>query len=233
MKDTIGFNTKMLHALASYGQREILPPISQVSAFSYESMEELERVFAHKSMGYAYTRIGNPTLAAFEQKINSLEGGIGAISTSSGMAAISAAILNVCESGDEIIVGRGLYGGTIDLFHDLAKLGIHTICARDINDKDELEGLIEKYKDELARQMGKIYVGTIYTDKLTEAKYQERKNGIATGHILAIAPYKTGYTYYFGTAWSKNPNWGVNTLAEWEAILSSNAAKIKKPMKVK
>ena len=142
MKDTIGFNTKMLHALASYGQREILPPISQVSAFSYESMEELERVFAHKSMGYAYTRIGNPTLAAFEQKINSLEGGIGAISTSSGMAAISAAILNVCESGDEIIVGRGLYGGTIDLFHDLAKLGIHTICARDINDKDELEGLI-------------------------------------------------------------------------------------------
>ena len=68
MKDTIGFNTKMLHALASYGQREILPPISQVSAFSYESMEELERVFAHKSMGYAYTRIGNPTLAAFEQK---------------------------------------------------------------------------------------------------------------------------------------------------------------------
>ena len=50
MKDTIGFNTKMLHALASYGQREILPPISQVSAFSYESMEELERVFAHKSI---------------------------------------------------------------------------------------------------------------------------------------------------------------------------------------
>ena len=142
MKDTVGFNTKILHALTSYGQREILPPISQVSAFSYESMEELEKVFAHKSMGYAYTRIGNPTLAAFEQKINSLEGGIGAISTSSGMAAISSAILNVCESGDEIVVSRGLYGGTIDLFHDLEKLGIHTVCAQKINDRNELEGLI-------------------------------------------------------------------------------------------
>lgn len=142
MKDTVGFNTKILHTLTSYGQREILPPISQVSAFSYESMEELEKVFAHKSMGYAYTRIGNPTLAAFEQKINRLEGGIGAISASSGMAAISSAILNVCESGDEIVVSRGLYGGTIDLFHDLEKLGIHTVCARNINDRDELEGLI-------------------------------------------------------------------------------------------
>lgn len=59
-------------------------PVSQVTAFRYESMEELERVFAHKSMGYAYTRIGNPTLAAFEQKIIEMEGGAGAICTSSG-----------------------------------------------------------------------------------------------------------------------------------------------------
>lgn len=90
----------------------------------------------------------------------------------------------------------------------------------------------KKYKDELARQMGKIYVGTIYADKLTEAKYQERKNGISTGHILAIAPYNTNYTYYFGTAWSKNPNWGVKSIAEWEALLSSTTEKIKKPLKV-
>lgn len=143
MKDNCGFNTKMLHGQdTSYGQREILPPISQVSAFSYQSMEELEKVFAHKSMGYAYTRIGNPTLAAFEQKINRLEGGIGAISCSSGMAAISSAILTVCESGDEIIAGSGLYGGTIDLLRDLEKLGIHTVFATDLNDTQALEQLI-------------------------------------------------------------------------------------------
>ncbi len=131
MKQESGFNTGLLHGQASrgYGQREILPPISQVTAFQYESMEELERVFAHKKMGYAYTRIGNPTLASFEAKINELEGGMGAVSCSSGMSAISSAILAICESGDEIIAGRGLYGGTIDLLRDLERLGIHTVYA--------------------------------------------------------------------------------------------------------
>ena len=134
MKQT-GFNTGLIHGRTSsgYSQREILPPISQVTAFSYESMEELEKVFAHKSMGYAYTRIGNPTLAAFEQRLNELEGGSGAVSCSSGMSAISCALLAICESGDEIIAGRGLYGGSINLFHDLEKLGIHTVFADVIN----------------------------------------------------------------------------------------------------
>ncbi len=136
MEDTTGakFNTRLLHGKTAtgYGQREILPPISQVTAFQYESMEELERVFRHKSMGYAYTRIGNPTLAAFEQKLSDLEGGAGAVCCSSGMSAISTALLAVCESGDEIIAGSGLYGGTINLFHDLEKLGIHTTFVKEM-----------------------------------------------------------------------------------------------------
>ncbi len=125
------FNTKLLHGKTSkgYAQRDILPPVSQVTAFQYESMEELEKVFSHKAMGYAYSRIGNPTLAAFEQKISEMEGGVAAISTSSGMSAISSALLTVCESGDEIIAGAGLYGGTIDLFRDLEKFGIKTTFA--------------------------------------------------------------------------------------------------------
>ncbi len=123
------FNTKLLHgkSIQSYPGREILPPVSQVTAFKYESMEELEKVFAHKSMGFAYSRIGNPTLSAFEQRINELEGGMGAVSCSSGMSAITTALLAVCSSGDEIIAGSGLYGGTISLFHDLEKFGIHTV----------------------------------------------------------------------------------------------------------
>ena len=120
------FNTRLLHgkSIQSNPGREILPPVSQVTAFKYESMEELEKVFLHKSMGFAYTRIGNPTLAAFEQRITELEDGIGAVSCSSGMSAITTALLAVCQSGDEIIAGSGLYGGTISLFHDLEKLGI-------------------------------------------------------------------------------------------------------------
>lgn len=125
------FDTKILHNTTSkgYKDREILPPISQVSAFQYESMEDLEKVFAHKSMGYAYTRIGNPTISALEKKVSELEGGIGAICCSSGMAAITSSLLAICEKGDEIIAGQGLYGGTIGLFHDLEKIGIHTVFA--------------------------------------------------------------------------------------------------------
>lgn len=122
------FNTRLLHgeSIIPNAHREILPPVSQVSAFSYDRMEELEQVFQHKRLGFAYTRIGNPTVSALERKINKLEGGIGAVCCSSGMAAITAAILAVCESGDEIIAGAGLYGGTIELLHDLEKLGIRT-----------------------------------------------------------------------------------------------------------
>ena len=125
------FNTKLIHGkvVSGYADGAILPPVAQAAAFRYESMEDLEGVFQHRKKGYAYSRIGNPTLTAFEQRINELEGGFSAISCSSGMAAISAALLTVCESGDEIIAGNGLYGGTIDLFRDLEKLGIHTVFA--------------------------------------------------------------------------------------------------------
>ena len=130
-----GLNTSCLHLededITSEHYGAISYPIYQTATYVHPGVG--------RSTGYDYSRLQNPTRERLEKVIAGLEGGIDAFALSSGMAAISAAILNVCESGDEIIVGRGLYGGTIDLFHDLAKLGIHTICARDINDKDELE----------------------------------------------------------------------------------------------
>lgn len=139
----MGFNTGLLHGrfITKNPGGDILPPVSQVAAFRYDSMEELERVFQHKAMGYAYSRIGNPTVSAFEQKVNVLEEGAGAICCSSGMAAITSAILAVCKSGDEIITSCGLYGGSIDLFHDLAKLGIKTVFTEDMT-AENLKGLI-------------------------------------------------------------------------------------------
>ena len=122
------FNTTLLHgrAVTRYEQGATLPSIVQSNAFSYQSFEALERVFAHKAMGYAYTRIGNPTVAAFAQRLNELEGGAGAVAAASGMAAVSMALLTILSPGDEIIAPGGLYGGTIDLFGDLTKLGIRT-----------------------------------------------------------------------------------------------------------
>ncbi|MDR3209594.1 MAG: aminotransferase class I/II-fold pyridoxal phosphate-dependent enzyme [Oscillospiraceae bacterium] len=122
------FNTLLLHGAARGIEPTgaTLPAIHQVSAFAHESAEKLERVFANKSPGFAYTRISNPTVAAFERRVAELEGGAAAVACASGMAAISMALLNLLESGDEVISGSALFGGTLDLLADLERFGIHT-----------------------------------------------------------------------------------------------------------
>ncbi|MGN0632442.1 MAG: O-acetylhomoserine aminocarboxypropyltransferase/cysteine synthase family protein [Oscillospiraceae bacterium] len=120
------FNTSLLHEANAHDKTTgaTLTPIYQVSAFAQETAEQLERVFNNKAPGFAYTRISNPTVAAFEKRINALEKGVGAVACSSGMAAVTMSLLNILRSGDEVIAGAGLFGGTIDLFGDLSALGI-------------------------------------------------------------------------------------------------------------
>ncbi len=92
----------------------------------------------------------------------------------------------------------------------------------------------KKYRSELEKQMGKIYVGTVYPQAPMEIIYQEGKNGIANGHLLAVSrvwPYED-YTYYFGSAWSKNQETGIHSLNDWEALLSREATIVKYPLKV-
>ena len=131
----MGFNTEALHKGLVKDQSfgATITPIYQVSAFSYEDMETLEKVFNGRAGGFAYTRIGNPTVASFEQRINALEHGKGAVATSSGMAAITQGLLNFLSSGDEIIASSGLYGGTIQLFSVFKNLGIKVIYAKDLS----------------------------------------------------------------------------------------------------
>lgn len=140
------FNTKLLHGktVKDYPYGATIPAISQVTAFKYETAEEQENVFQHKAAGYAYSRVGNPTVAAFEQRINELEGGNAAIACSSGMSAITLGLLNMLCAGDEIIAGSGLYGGSIDLFEDLTKLGITTRYVRHVT-PEEVEPLINEH----------------------------------------------------------------------------------------
>ena len=120
------FTTKLLHGKSAkkFPNGATLPPITQVSAFAYESAEELEKVFSNKAPGFAYTRISNPTVDAFERRVCELEGGFSAVACSSGMAAVTAALLNILQAGDEMIAGSGLFGGTIDLFGDLEAFGL-------------------------------------------------------------------------------------------------------------
>ena len=91
-----------------------------------------------------------------------------------------------------------------------------------------------KYKDELAKQMGKIYIGLLFPDKSISTSYQQRENGIATGHILATTTYQPNatYTYYFGSGWDKNPSTGFHSLTDWEAHLSQAALSVRNPLRV-
>ena len=116
------FTTRLLHDTfapdAATGATT--QPIYQSSAFYQPTAEEMERVFAGKKPGFVYTRVGNPTIAGFERRVNALEGGVGAVACASGMAAVSQAVLNILSQGAEILASGGLYGGTSSLFRDFA-----------------------------------------------------------------------------------------------------------------
>ena len=142
------FNTKVLHGNAGkkYQDGATIPPISQVSAFAYDTPEQLEKVFNNRAPGYAYTRISNPVVSSFEQKVNELEGGKGAVACSSGMSAVTLALLNILEAGDEVVASSGLFGGTIDLFGDLASFGIVTKFVKSVTVEQVAEQITDKTK---------------------------------------------------------------------------------------
>lgn len=100
-------------------------PIYQSTTFKYDTSEQMARLFDLKDSGYFYTRLTNPTNDAVAKKIAALEGGIGAVLTSSGQAANFYAVFNICEAGDHIITSNTIYGGTFNLFGvTLKKMGI-------------------------------------------------------------------------------------------------------------
>ena len=106
------------------GESRVLP-IIQSTTFKYDNTEEMADLFDLKKDGYFYTRLANPTNDAVAQKIAALEGGVGAVLTSSGQAANFYAIFNICEAGDHIVTSNEIYGGTYNLFGvTLKKLGI-------------------------------------------------------------------------------------------------------------
>ncbi|MDF1510914.1 O-acetylhomoserine aminocarboxypropyltransferase/cysteine synthase [Robertmurraya sp. DFI.2.37] len=101
-------------------------PIFQNNAYQFQNTEHAADLFALKEPGYIYTRIHNPTITVFEERVNLLEGGVGALAVSSGMAAITLSILNIAGAGDEIVAAGNLYGGTYNLFAvTLPKYGIN------------------------------------------------------------------------------------------------------------
>jgi O-acetylhomoserine (thiol)-lyase len=124
-----GFRTRAIHAGAHpepvTGARAV--PIYQTTSFVFESTSDAADLFALQKYGNVYTRISNPTVAAFEERIASLEGGIGAVATSSGQSAEFLTISALCETGDHVVSSAQLYGGTRTLLEGtLARFGVAT-----------------------------------------------------------------------------------------------------------
>lgn len=125
-----GMQTRAIHAGTDpQNQQGISPAIEMSSTFRFASSEEAAQAFEMEDRPI-YTRWGNPTTAVLEEKIAELEGGEAAIATASGMAAISAAILNVVQAGDHVVATTGLYSGTYSfIVEDLPRYGIETTLA--------------------------------------------------------------------------------------------------------
>ena len=121
-------------------------PVVKSTTFYYEKAQPMADLFDLKSEGFFYSRIGNPTLNAFEEKLSMLDGGTGAIACASGMSATMLAILNVCNAGDNIVSASAVYGGTYNLFSvTLKKYGIETRFFDPDDSAENIEKLIDEH----------------------------------------------------------------------------------------
>ena len=139
------FETRQIHVGqtpdAETGARAL--PIYQTTSFVFPSAESAANRFALAELAPIYTRIGNPTQDAVEQRIASLEGGIGALLLASGQAATTYSILTVAESGDHVVASASLYGGTYNLLKlTLRKFGIETTFVEDPDSLEEWRGAV-------------------------------------------------------------------------------------------
>lgn len=190
-------NTMLLHSVRQEEEFKgaTSVPIFQTSAFAHKTAEGLEDIFNSRKPGFAYSRIGNPTVDNFEKRMTRLEGGISATACSSGSAAVSCALLNILKSGDEIIVPTGLYGGTLDLFRDLEPFGIKAVFVDDFTAENIAPHIRENTKAVFTELIGNPKLNVVDVGELAELAH---KNDIplivdsTTATPVLIRPIKFG-----------------------------------------
>ena len=195
-----GFDTLALHAGqepdAATGARAM--PIYQSSSFVLGDTARAGRLFSLEEVGNVYTRIMNPTQTAFEERLAALEGGAGALATASGQAAITYAILNLAQAGDEIVSSATLYGGTYNLFHHtLPKLGIKVIFVDPSEPENFREALTERTKAVYGEIIGNPKLDVLDVEAVAE---------IAHGHGIPLIIDNTFATPYL----SRPIRWGAD-----------------------
>ena len=181
MSNEWGFETRQIHAGQepdpTTGARAV--PIYQTTSYQFRDSEHAANLFALSEMGNIYTRIMNPTQGVLEARLSSLEGGTetavgipGALCVSSGQAAETLAILNVCESGGHVVASPSLYGGTYNLLHyTLPKMGIEVTFVEDPHDLDQWRSA--------ARDNTKVFFGEVLANPRNDVLDIEGVAGVA------------------------------------------------------
>ena len=188
------FETLQLHAgqVVDATTKSRAVPIYQTTSFVFEDTQEGAELFALQKAGNIYTRITNPTTSAFEERIAALEGGVGALATASGMAAITYTILALAHAGDHVVAASTIYGGTFNLLKEtLPRYGITTTFV-DIDNLEEVEAAIkDNTKLVLIETLGNPVINIPDIEKIAEIAHKHKiplvaDNTFATPYLINV-----------------------------------------------
>ncbi len=210
----VGFNTKAIHVQTSKEDvhHAIRQPVYAGVAFSFESAQDQEEAFRGSKPGHAYTRISNPTVEAFENKMKNLENGLGAVATASGMAAIANVFINILQAGDNIIASHALFGGTISLLQNvLAPLGVEVRFVNFAN--------IENIRTQIDKQSRIIFFETITNPQMSVYDISAISALAREHHVVVVADSTVTTPYLF-----EAKNFGVNIVVHSSSKLISGGA---------
>lgn len=193
----LGFDTLQVQAGQEVdpttGARAV--PIYQTTSYVFKNSEHAANLFGLKEPGNVYSRIMNPTTDVFEKRIAALEGGVAALATASGLAAITYSIINIAGAGDEIVAASTLYGGTYNLFaQTLPRLGINTIFVDpdDVSNFDK--AITDKTKAVYIESIGNPGINIVDVEALAEIAHKHKiplivDNTFATPYLFRPFEY--------------------------------------------
>jgi O-acetylhomoserine (thiol)-lyase len=209
MTNSFDFETLLLHGGQqpdpSTGSRAV--PIYQTTSYVFDNTEHAAKLFGLEEGGNIYSRIMNPTVDVLEQRLALLEGGIGALGVSSGMAAISLAVLNIAGAGDEIVAATNLYGGTYNLFSvTLPKYGI-TVKFVDPSDPENFrKAITPKTKALFGETIGNPSLNILDIEKVADIAHENGiplliDNTFATPYVCKPIEWGADIVIHSATKW--------------------------------
>ncbi|WP_226581659.1 O-acetylhomoserine aminocarboxypropyltransferase/cysteine synthase family protein [Halobacillus litoralis] len=206
---TYGPETQLLHGGQepdpATGSRAV--PIYQTTSYVFNDTEHAQNLFSLAEPGNIYTRIGNPTIDVLEKRVALLEDGVAAVATASGMSAITMAVLNVAEAGDDIVASTDLYGGTYNLFvHTLPRYGIQVNFV-DGNDPEAFaEAITPNTKAIFAETIGNPSLNVLDIEKVADVAHDHHipliiDNTFATPYICKPIAWGADVVVHSATKW--------------------------------